>query len=66
MIVETDGDQHDLSDHDRVRDDYLVELGFVVVRFWNEEMAWHPEWVVDQVRAVLRGQVVDPEVRLRR
>ena len=63
LIVEVDGDQHDLSDHDKRRDARLGELGFGILRFWNEEMAWHAEWVVEQIRAALEGRPLDPDVR---
>jgi very-short-patch-repair endonuclease len=35
VIVEVDGSQHDASAHDAVRDSWLADEGFVVVRLWN-------------------------------
>lgn len=63
LIVEVDGDQHDRSDHDVRRDRYLERLGFRVIRFWNEDVAWHPDWVVRQIRLALEDAPLDPEVR---
>jgi very-short-patch-repair endonuclease len=64
LIVELDGDQHESSEHDARRDAYLAGTGYQVVRFWNEDMAWHPDWLVGQIRAALAGQPLDPEVRV--
>jgi very-short-patch-repair endonuclease len=35
VIVEVDGSQHDASEHDIVRDNWLADEGFRVVRLWN-------------------------------
>ena len=35
LIVEVDGSQHDDSQHDKVRDAWLVSQDFRVLRFWN-------------------------------
>jgi len=38
LIVEVDGGQHLESDQDRVRDRRLQDAGFLVLRFWNNEV----------------------------
>ena len=38
LIVEVDGGQHVDSAGDAVRDAWLKEQGFVVLRFWNDEV----------------------------
>jgi very-short-patch-repair endonuclease len=38
LIVEVDGQQHDGSEHDKVRDAYLTSVGYRVVRFWNPDI----------------------------
>jgi very-short-patch-repair endonuclease len=38
LIVEVDGSQHDDSAHDRVRDRWLRQQGFEMVRVWNVDV----------------------------
>jgi very-short-patch-repair endonuclease len=38
LIVEVDGQQHDGSNHDKVRDAYLTSVGYRVLRFWNPDI----------------------------
>jgi very-short-patch-repair endonuclease len=50
LVVEADGLHHDLSETDETRDTYLRQLGYRVLRFQNKDIAWYPEWVVDEIR----------------
>ena len=45
MIVEADGGQHAENEGDAVRDDWLAEQGFRVLRFWNNEILANPDGV---------------------
>ena len=54
VIVEADGDQHEISDYDERRDAYLRSAGFEVLRFRNEEVASHLDWVVEEIRKALQ------------
>lgn len=45
MIVEADGGQHAENERDAVRDDWLREQGFRVMRFWNNEVLSNPDGV---------------------
>lgn len=38
LIIEVDGSQHAESEYDEKRDARLKELGYIVLRFWNDEI----------------------------
>jgi very-short-patch-repair endonuclease len=38
LVVEVDGSQHGESDRDAVRDRTLSNLGWTVLRFWNDDI----------------------------
>ena len=38
LIIEVDGEQHAESAYDEKRDTRLKELGYTVLRFWNDEI----------------------------
>lgn len=38
LVIEVDGGQHAASEADRIRDAWLWEQGFQVMRFWNHEV----------------------------
>ena len=38
LIVEADGGQHNQSENDAVRDEWLTSQGFKVMRFWNNDI----------------------------
>ncbi|WP_301749455.1 endonuclease domain-containing protein [uncultured Erythrobacter sp.] len=45
LIVEADGSQHSENSRDAVRDAWLTEQGFRVLRFWNNDILGNPEGV---------------------
>ena len=45
LIVELDGSQHAESETDRVRDGYLRNEGWIVLRIWNNELDENPDGV---------------------
>ena len=49
LVVECDGSQHANSKYDSVRDAWLQEQGFTVVRFWNHEIMQNPVAVTDSI-----------------
>ena len=59
LIVEADGGQHDGSDRDSVRDAWLEQQGFKVMRFWNNDILRNPEGVLATILAAL-GQPAPP------
>ena len=51
LIVEADGSQHAESVRDNVRDAYLANQGWKVLRFWNNEVLQNREGVLDTIYA---------------
>ena len=51
LIVEADGSQHAESVRDNVRDAYLANQGWKVLRFWNNEMLQNREGVLETIYA---------------
>jgi very-short-patch-repair endonuclease len=49
VIVEVDGGQHAGNEHDRVRDAWLGEEGFTVLRFWNNDVLQRTDSVIAKV-----------------
>jgi very-short-patch-repair endonuclease len=45
LIVEADGSQHAENAADAVRDAWLADQGFRVLRFWNNDVLGNPEGV---------------------
>ena len=38
LIIEVDGLQHQGSEHDKVRDAWLISVGYRILRFWNPDI----------------------------
>ena len=51
LIIEVDGAQHVDSQHDILRDEFLTQQGYSVLRFWNTEVLLHPHGVAEQILA---------------
>jgi very-short-patch-repair endonuclease len=52
LIIELDGGQHNDSNFiikDRRRDSYLKNLGFTILRFWNNELDNNRQVVLDSI-----------------
>ena len=54
LVVEVDGGQHDGSEYDRERDEWLEREGYRVVRFWDNEVMKEIEVVMEEIARVLR------------
>ena len=54
LVVEADGGQHAESDADPVRDRFLQQDGFTVLRFWNNEIFENIEGVAEVILRHLR------------
>jgi very-short-patch-repair endonuclease len=52
LIVEVDGDTHDM-DRDAARDGTLAELGYVVVRFANQDVMHNMAGVLESLSSIL-------------
>lgn len=53
LIIEADGSQHAESERDGRRDSYLQQLGFTILRFWNNDVLENPSGVFDMIFAAL-------------
>ena len=51
LIVEADGSQHAESFRDNIRDAYLANQGWKVLRFWNNEVLQNREGVLETIYA---------------
>lgn len=61
LVVEVDGAQHgENEDYDRQRSEFLATEGFVVVRFWNNEVMADLEPVLETIRVTLLERVPSP------
>ncbi|MFU7528654.1 endonuclease domain-containing protein [Qipengyuania sp. ASV99] len=49
LIVEADGGQHAENGNDAVRDEWLTEQGFRVLRFWNNDILGNPDGVAREI-----------------
>ena len=56
LILEIDGGQHAESATDSVRDAWLRENGYRVLRFWNNEVLLESESVLESILDALKSQ----------
>lgn len=54
LVVEVDGGQHLDDEQDRVRDRRLQDAGFLVLRFWNNEVLQELDAVVGVISVALQ------------
>lgn len=59
LVVEIDGSQHADSEHDRIRDAFMRQRGYSVLRFWNTDILKHRPAVCDTILAVLGGRLAE-------
>lgn len=59
LIVEVDGGQHDESKTDVSRDAWLRNIGYRVVRVWNNEVLGNIEGVLQVIAVDLKEQTAD-------
>lgn len=57
LVVEIDGSQHQGSDYDRRRDEFMQQEGFSVLRFWNEDVLTQLDQVLETIVAALDGRL---------
>jgi very-short-patch-repair endonuclease len=56
VIIELDGGQHNDDEHkkrDSVRTDYLRQKGYIVLRFWNNEILENLDGVLEKIHEVV-------------
>ena len=56
LIVEVDGGQHADSQRDRVRDKWLIDHGYRVMRFWNNDVMRNTEGVLETIATALDAE----------
>ncbi len=54
LIVEVDGSQHEGSEHDVIRDQWLAGQGFRVLRLWNRELLLDLDGALLSILAALK------------
>ena len=63
IIIELDGSQHNSDDgqlYDKERDNFLSDLGYKVIRIWNNDIDNNIEGVIDSIRSA----ILDPNPTL--
>ena len=67
LVVEVDGSQHVDSKRDRVRDEYMRNAGYSVIRFWSTDVLRQRNAVAETILAALDGRlksdVAAPDLR---
>jgi very-short-patch-repair endonuclease len=61
LIIELDGGQHaEDIEYDHERDSWLMSEGFMVLRFWNNELLNEMEGVLERIRLELIKDTLSP------
>jgi hypothetical protein len=63
LVIEVDGPSHTCdagARHDEVRDRFLAQEGFRVLRFWNAEVYENPDGVIYTIYGALYGSLAAP------
>ena len=55
LVIEVDGGQHLENERDQRRDKRLQEAGFLVLRFWNNQVLQETDAVVEAIWAALHN-----------
>ncbi|MGE0283171.1 MAG: endonuclease domain-containing protein [Rhizobiaceae bacterium] len=57
LVIELDGSQHADSAYDRVRDAFMQEAGYSVLRFWSHDARANLRSVCETILAALDGRL---------
>jgi very-short-patch-repair endonuclease len=60
IVVEVDGGQHAESKKDQVRDQFLNNQGFRVLRFWNNDVLRSTDEVLESISSVIQSSKQAP------
>jgi very-short-patch-repair endonuclease len=63
LVVEIDGGQHMGSAEDEIRDQWLRERGYRVLRFWNHDVLKNTEGVLTVIASALGSEELENEAR---
>lgn len=66
LIVEADGGQHVDSEHDATRDVWLRSQGFIVLRFWNNDILQNTDAVLEAIWHAMHADTPSPPAPLPR
>lgn len=64
LIVEADGGQHNGASRDAVRDVWLTQQGFRVLRFWNHEILQRTDDVLESIWRAVHDRAPSPPAPL--
>jgi very-short-patch-repair endonuclease len=56
LIIEVDGGQHADNEKDRIRDQWLTEHNYRVLRFWNNDVLGNMDGVLEVIATALRAE----------
>jgi very-short-patch-repair endonuclease len=56
LVIEVDGGQHNESDADRVRDQWLQDHNYRVLRFWNNDVLNNTNGVLETIVIALQEE----------
>ena len=62
-VVEVDGGQHADNKTDMIRDQWLKERGYKVLRFWNNEVLGNREGVLEKINDFLNHPLPNPPLK---
>jgi len=62
LVIELDGSQHADNAYDRVRDAFMQEAGYSVLRFWYHDVRANLRSVCETILAVLDGRLSEVAV----
>ncbi len=57
LVVEIDGSQHVDNAYDRVRDEFMRDAGFSVIRFWSTDVLRQRNVACETILAALDGRL---------
>ena len=57
LVVELDGGQHNGCQHDALRDAFLRQEGYTVLRFWNNDVLANIEGVLMSIQSALAERI---------
>lgn len=62
LVVELDGSQHANSENDRVRDAYMQQQEYSILRFWSHEVMRSRTAILETILAALEGRLAETVV----
>ncbi|MBI4310099.1 MAG: endonuclease domain-containing protein, partial [Candidatus Omnitrophica bacterium] len=60
LIIEVDGGQHTDNEKDKIRDEWLKERGYKVLRFWNNDVLSNRDGVLERIIESLNHPLPSP------